>query len=821
MAALNLSSTRAVLLEWATYKLGCIWIAIPWREKNPDNIVSIINASSPRLFFLDPQALNAEDREFVLASSDLRLTETNESLGPFSSFRLHATRRLRHFPTTVNGERVIRIRFTSGASGQPKGIVYTEQTAEAIVSTLSSYVISSRREVMIHGAPIAWASGSLILPVLYAGGCNVLRPRWDTEDFAETVLRERCTLTFLAPRMLSLLVDYSESYGSEWASSLRRVIVAGGPTPINTMRRARELFTKIEFYTTLGMTEASFPITWHKVSSDDTGPKNSRPYVPLGAITRFYRNSCVGVRGTSNVPRGELFVKAAETDSKRGGNAVAPAAWIWLDDHGNPLDAPDVRELDVPYPSGDIVEKEGNTLHYLCRKDESCIVRDLWVEVEAVEALLCECPGVKEARVDHISIANGRKYVVDVTLKSSGQIDSNGVRLSFKRKRHTARLSSVSIRGVAFGSIDRTSSGKVIHARNLCSVNRYDPGPARHWSEFDFSSLQNGPLYCYVGAGLSMAAGLVGWGEMASLVWRYRKEYESWNGHECPKDDAVANASFLDEFVNEHVKGSRTRKILSHNSGDELASGRTILLNLILRYRSPMVRVPPGDFGYAHRSRWGREPIAEDLVLQSLVWRTRCHGVLTSNYDMLLEHAFSMFNHGAALRSYRYNADFLKYIMSNPHFVLKLHGDINDIGRMQLNPQRAWGRTRRNNYFYDYQEDLKQVYSSALQNGHMIYVGMGFRDHTIERLHKSWREKEHSTNFLRIALIPGSELRSVRGKGFDDILFLTYGGDSSPAKQSEMEALSFTSVREFLSRIAHHRSRSFRRDPSPEATNIH
>ena len=182
--------------------------------------------------------------------------------------------------------------------------------------------------------------------------------------------------------------------------------------------------------------------------------------------------------------------------------------------------------------------------------------------------------------------------------------------------------------------------------------------------DFDFSRISSGALYYYVGAGLSMAAGLVGWHEMVCQIWRYRKYYEKDKDLDrCPKNSARSDEKFLEEFVQGKTepKDATSPRILSHESGDiateQRALGRTALLNLLLRYRGPAVYLKhkgkraARDTTRGERPRAGQEPSQEDLAVQSLIWRSRCHGVLTTNYDLLLEHAYSASGFGTSLRS--------------------------------------------------------------------------------------------------------------------------------------------------------------------------
>lgn len=345
------------------------------------------------------------------------------------------------------------------------------------------------------------------------------------------------------------------------------------------------------------------------------------------------------------------------------------------------------------------------------------------------------------------------------------------------------------------------------------------------WRDFDFSRIASGALYYYVGAGLSMSAGLVSWHEMVCQMWRYRKCYEKEeNLGPCPDDSEESNEKRLEEFVQAEttLKDNKLVRILSRDSAndanEEKALGRTALLNMLLRYRGPVVQLMPQANDAVPnededlRQRAGQEPSQEDLAVQSLIWRSRCHGVLTTNYDLLLEHAYSASGFGASLRSYRYTADFLRFILSNPQFVLKMHGDINDLRTIEFRPKSAWEGGALSEDKGSRGEDLKRVYGAALNRGHMIYLGCGFRDETIQRLHRSWQPIPQAGLLSRLAIVPRNEITDGRivPSDYRDIEFLTWHGDGA------------TEVRLFLERIVSERSALGRPAPAcPEASDIH
>ncbi|MBI4718204.1 MAG: SIR2 family protein [Planctomycetes bacterium] len=316
-------------------------------------------------------------------------------------------------------------------------------------------------------------------------------------------------------------------------------------------------------------------------------------------------------------------------------------------------------------------------------------------------------------------------------------------------------------------------------------------------------ALRNSTLHFYVGSGLSAASGLVGWGEMAKSVEEYRTSIEKLQPKRPIPTSAESLSTYFREFADEEVATtSGPVRRLSRQAIDlgdvwkENCLKRTRLLNCLLRYSTDQFW-PGSEAGIL-------VPFGEpDLALQRFLWRSSCTGILTPNYDTLIEQAYyTIVMRRSLLRVYRYTAEFLPFIQTNPRFVLKLHGDINDIRTMQFDPEAAWnpggvfsvGNVR---------VDLTGVYSDILQNSSVVYVGAGMRDRTIIELHTAWRRRATTSAGLRVALIPTSEVnvirdelqqRGVEKSLYDDIVFLSYDGNPNLAKTD--------SVRTFLEEIA-------------------
>ena len=304
----------------------------------------------------------------------------------------------------------------------------------------------------------------------------------------------------------------------------------------------------------------------------------------------------------------------------------------------------------------------------------------------------------------------------------------------------------------------------------------------------------------YVGARLSQAAGLLGWNELTAAISHFRQSHEGDTGDNPPQDDeALQNATYLRQFIGE--KDSTNRPILSHDSESIRTFGRTVLINLLLRL--PKVN-PDASFDTPRGSL--RSLVERDLEFHSAVWRTQCQGVFTTNYDMLIEDAYrlarpweriDLYCHTEGLRTYRFNAQFLRFLLGVPRFVLKLHGDIDDIGSMLFDPETAWDDD--NPLGGQAGSDLCHAFSAALHAGHMIYIGCGGRDRTFRQLH-TWRDRASHGPYQRLFFVSATEVPNIvedMGSAIDDLVFPTYGS----VDDQHHSSLASTELRAFLNEL--------------------
>jgi cyclohexanecarboxylate-CoA ligase len=134
---------------------------------------------------------------------------------------------------------VIEVQYTSGTTGEPKGVMHTSNTLLAQVDGFAERLRLSRDDVVLMASPMAHQTGflyGLIMPALL-GATAVLQDIWQPARAAAAVAAERVSFTMGATPFLSDLTELVASGGHD-VSSLRVFVSAGAPIPRALVERA-------------------------------------------------------------------------------------------------------------------------------------------------------------------------------------------------------------------------------------------------------------------------------------------------------------------------------------------------------------------------------------------------------------------------------------------------------------------------------------------------------------------------------------------------------------------------------------------------------
>jgi mycobactin phenyloxazoline synthetase len=290
-------------------------------------------------------------------------------------------------PVTVDEEQPAYVLFTSGSTGQPKGV---EVPHRATVNTLDD--LNERFSVGRSDRCLAVSALDFDLSVydvfglLGAGGAVVLVDEADRREagqWAELVRTHRVTLLNCAPPLLDMLL---RATGSDQLASLRAVLLGGDWVGTDLPGRLAERAPGCRFAGLGGTTETAIHSTICEVTNDQV-PAAWRA-VPYGRPLRNVRCRVVDAHGRDCpdwVP-GELWI---------GGGGVAL---------GYRRDPRRTAEKFVEhaglrwYRTGDLARYwPDGTLEFLGRRDHQVKLRGFRIELGEVEAALTGHPAVRRA----------------------------------------------------------------------------------------------------------------------------------------------------------------------------------------------------------------------------------------------------------------------------------------------------------------------------------------------------------------------------------------------------------------------------------------
>jgi acyl-CoA synthetase (AMP-forming)/AMP-acid ligase II len=236
----------------------------------------------------------------------------------------------------------MRMAFTSGTTGNPKGVIHSHNTTLSTCRTLNADMRVSADEVFLIYLPLGlnWGYLTLVQAVM-AGARAVLLDQFSARAALELIQRERVTYIPTAPASIIAMLNEPDLARFD-LGSLRVVITGGASCPIETIRefRARMHGHLIELY---GMLETGF----HTYTRLDDDPE---------AVT--------GTVGTVASGLGLRLIDEAGRDVAAGaeGEIAALGPSVHLGYHKNPSANTELFTADGWFRTGDLgqFDRAGN-----------------------------------------------------------------------------------------------------------------------------------------------------------------------------------------------------------------------------------------------------------------------------------------------------------------------------------------------------------------------------------------------------------------------------------------------------------------------------
>ncbi|MEE4109737.1 MAG: acyl-CoA ligase (AMP-forming), exosortase A system-associated [Halieaceae bacterium] len=277
----------------------------------------------------------------------------------------------------IDGD-VAAILYTSGSTGNPKGVVLSHRNLVAGAESVSTYLENTPTDRILAVLPLSFDAGLSQLTTAFSVGASVvlmdyLLPR----DVLRAVAKYRCTGLAAVPPLWNQLVQLE--WPEEVATCLRYITNTGGAMPVPTTRRLRALLPDTRIYLMYGLTEA-FRSTYLPPEEVDERPESIGKAVPNAEILVVKENGepCGPGEPGELVHRGALVALGYWNDPEKTAQRFRPC----------PSQDPALPLQELAVWSGDqVVRDEDGYLYFVARKDDMIKTSGYRVSPTEVEAV--------------------------------------------------------------------------------------------------------------------------------------------------------------------------------------------------------------------------------------------------------------------------------------------------------------------------------------------------------------------------------------------------------------------------------------------------
>lgn len=158
---------------------------------------------------------------------------------------------------TMDPDAVMRMAFTSGTTGDPKGVMHSFNTTLYAIEVINSEMGVTSDEVILVWLPVGLNWGYISLLQTVMAGCRaVLMERFDAERALQLIEKHRVTFIPTAPASLLAILNVPQFQKYD-CSSLRVVVTGGASAAIETIKAYQQNMKGhlLELY---GMLETGF-----------------------------------------------------------------------------------------------------------------------------------------------------------------------------------------------------------------------------------------------------------------------------------------------------------------------------------------------------------------------------------------------------------------------------------------------------------------------------------------------------------------------------------------------------------------------------------
>ena len=339
----------------------------------------------------------------------------------------------------VADDDVFNIVYSSGTTGQPKGIVLTHAIRAMYCTQFASLFRFTPESVVMHGGSLVFNGAFVtLMPAWYLGCTYILQERFDPVLFIDTVWRERVTHVMMVPSQIVAMIN-APNFSAEKLSSLEMLCSVGAPWHREHKEKLLPVLPN-SLYELYGLTEGFITV----LDSKDFAAHLDSVGVPIP----FSDMRIVGNEGR-DLPPGER------------GEIVGRSALLMPGYYKRP-DLTAQAIVDGWLFTGDVGYADtAGFLHLVDRKKDLIISGGVNVYPKDIEEIAVQHAAVREVAVFGVPDEKwGEKPIAAVILKSAGLVAAGELR-TWINARVAARYQHVH-EVVIVEDLPRSTAGKTL-----------------------------------------------------------------------------------------------------------------------------------------------------------------------------------------------------------------------------------------------------------------------------------------------------------------------------------------------------------------------
>ncbi len=258
VAILDWNSHRYAEAYYACALAGLTFMPLNSRLAAPE-LEYIINDSDARAVLLSAPFLDVyEDVRSKAPSLEfsvgMGLERTPDGFHDYEEMLASASPEARPADTGVDD--IIQIYYTSGTTGDPKGVCLTNGNVYWCGVDSTTTMDFRLGCVWLHSAPMFHLADALAFwAVPLVGGAQVC-VHFQPDRVLELIEKERVTITSLPATLIALIANHSDTAKYD-LSSLTQIMYGGSPTSLGVLQKAERMFPSDMFLHAYGITETT------------------------------------------------------------------------------------------------------------------------------------------------------------------------------------------------------------------------------------------------------------------------------------------------------------------------------------------------------------------------------------------------------------------------------------------------------------------------------------------------------------------------------------------------------------------------------------